>query len=258
VSGHHEEAGVALGALLVVLVALLALVGYLGAVAAAHPVRAWPRLRSTAWVGGVLAVLGGTVGPLATAAHTDFTAHAVTHLLVGMLGPLLLVCGAPATVALRALPVPQARRLSRLLAGRPLSWLSEPVVAAVLSVGGLALLYLTPLYGWAQRDPVLHLLVHAHLLVAGYLLTASLVGADPMPHRRSFPHRAVVLVAAAAGHAILTKHLYAYPPDGVTTGAAQAGALVMYYGGDVVELALAALLCSRWFARPRWRTVAPA
>jgi putative membrane protein len=50
-------------------------------------------------------------------------------------------------------------------------------------------------------------------------------------------------VLSAAAHGILARHLYA-------TGWG-AGAMVMYYGGDVVEVTLAALLCREWLAAPR-------
>jgi putative membrane protein len=130
---------------------------------------------------------------------------------------------------------------------RPLRVLTEPSVAALLDLGGLWLLYTTPLFALAQHQPVVHLLVHVHLVLAGYLLSAVLVGPDPLPHRRSPLHRALVLVAVMAAHGILAKHLYAQPPAGVGAGA-ETGAMVMYYGGDLVELVLVVLLCRRWFS----------
>lgn len=212
--------------------------------------RRWPRTRTLCWLAGLLALLAGSVGPLVAAAHTDFRAHAAAHVLVGMLGPLLLVGGAPVTLALRTLPVPTGRRLTALLGARPLRLLTAPAVAALLDVGGLWLLYTSPLLGLTQRHADVHLLVHAHLVLAGYLLAAVLVGRDPLPHRASYRHRAVILVAALAAHSILAKLLYAHPPAGVDPATTESGAMIMYYGGDVVELALAVLLCRRWFARP--------
>ena len=68
-----------------------------------------------------------------------------------------------------------------------------------------------------------------------------------MPHRRPYVHRAVVLVLALAAHDILAKSLYAAPPAGVAVEQAQVGAMIMYYGGDAVDLALAVVLCERWY-----------
>jgi len=58
-------------------------------------------------------------------------------------------------------------------------------------------------------------------------------------------------VAALAAHGILAKHLYVHPPLGVAAGTGETGAMVMYYGGDAVELVVAALLCRAWFGRRR-------
>jgi putative membrane protein len=228
---------------------VLAALAYLVAVPLAGRGRRWPWYRTASWLSGTAAVLVATVGPLEAAADTSFVAHAVAHVLLGMLAPLLLVLGAPVTVALRALPVSAGRRLSRLLTGRPLRWLTEPAVALVLAVGGLWLLYLTPLYALSREHPGLHLLVHLHLVAAGYLLATALVGVDPAPHRRSPGHRSVVLVAAVAGHDILAKYLYGHPPEGVGSAAAQLGSMVMYYAGDAVEVATMVLLCARWSRR---------
>lgn len=213
--------------------------------------RPWPRTRTWCWLGGTLAVLLGSAGPLATAAHTDFRAHAAAHVLVGMLGPLLLCLGAPVTLALRTLPVAVGRRLTALLRRRPLRVLTEPSVVVLLNGGGLWLLYTTPLFRLAHDHAGVHLLVHVHLVLAGYLLAAVLVGPDPLPHRRSHLHRAVALVVVLAAHGVLAKLVYAAPPAGVDPATAQVGAMVMYYGGDAVELVLAVLLCRSWFLGSR-------
>jgi putative membrane protein len=161
----------------------------------------------------------------------------------------LLVAAAPVTLLLRALPVGAARRVTWLLGTRLLRWLTEPVVAAALNIGGLWILYGTPVYALSQSYGWLHLLVHAHLLITGYLVTTALVGRDPMPHRRGHGHRAVVLVALLAGHAILAKWLYAVPPAGVPVERAQTGAMIMYYGGDALSLVLVVWLCAEWYRR---------
>jgi putative membrane protein len=136
-----------------------------------------------------------------------------------------------------------------LLGTWPLRWLTEPVVAAVLSIGGLWVLYGTPVYALSQSYGWLHLLVHAHLMITGYLVTASLVGRDPMPHRRSHGYRAVVLMALIAAHAIVAKALYAVPPLGVPVELAESGAMIMYYGGDALSLVLVVWLCAEWYRR---------
>ena len=209
--------------------------------------RAWSRLRDVSWLTGLASVATTLVGPLAAAAHRDGAAHMVAHLLAGMLAPLLLVAAAPATLALRSLDVVPARRLARVLASTPLRVATHPLVAALLSVGSLWILYATPLAG-AMRDlPLVHELVIVHVVIAGYLFTASIVPVDPSPHRASFPLRLVVLVAAIAAHSILAKHVFAVAPAGWTAAEAESAGLVMYYGGDALELVLLVAFFAQWY-----------
>ena len=209
----------------------------------------WSWWRVVAWASAMGLVLVSLTGRLGQAAAVDFRAHVVTHLLLGQAVPLLLVAAAPVTLLLRVLPIAAARRVTWLLGTRPLRWLTEPAVAAALNLGGLWVVYGTPVFALSQFYGWLHLLVHAHLLISGYLVTTALVGRDPMPHRRSHGHRAVVLVAVLAGHAILAKALYAVPPAGVPVELAETGAMIMYYGGDALGLVLVVWLCAEWYRR---------
>ncbi|HEY5788548.1 MAG TPA: cytochrome c oxidase assembly protein [Microlunatus sp.] len=230
-----------------------AILAYLAVVAISD--RPWPRRRTAMWLAGNVTAAAALGGPLAAAADGDFVAHAVTHLLLGMIAPLLLVLGAPITLVLRAAPVGRARHVSRMLRSPPLRILTEPTVAATLSVGGLWLLYTTELYAVAQRMPAVHLLVHVHMFLAGYLFTVIMISVDPLPHRRGHLHRSVVLVLALAGHDVLAKFLYAHPPTGVPGPEAETGAMIMYYGGDLVDVVLMIIICAQWFRvrgrRPR-------
>lgn len=65
--------------------------------------------------------------------------------------------------------------------------------------------------------------------------------------------RAGVLVAFVAAHSVLAKWLYAHPPAGVSPADARTGAQLMYYAGDVVDVALIVLLVAGWYAATRPR-----
>jgi putative membrane protein len=226
----------------------VAVVAYLAGVAGSHRRgRPWHPGRSVLWCAGVVAAAASVAGPLAAAAHEDFTAHMWTHLLGGMIAPLLLVLAAPVTLALRTLAVTPARRLSRMLRSAPARTLAHPVPALILSTGGLWLIYLTPVFAAMRTAPLAHLVVHAHLLAAGYLFTAAIIDSDPRPHRSARPLRAGVLLVAVAAHGILAKHLYASPPSGVTDAAAAEGAQLMYYAGAGVEAAIIVIFCAQWY-----------
>lgn len=213
----------------------------------------WPLHRTLFWYAGLACVGAALVGPIAAAAHASFTGHMVGHLLLGMIGPLLLVRAAPVTLALRALPTARARSLSALLRTPWVRFVTHPVVAAVLNAGGLWVLYATDLYHATHGSVWVHALVHAHVFLAGYVFTESIVGVDPNPRRASMRTRSVVLVAFIAAHSILSKWLYANPPVGVEVADARAGAQLMYYGGDAVDVLIIVLLFAGWYSATRPR-----
>lgn len=246
---HHGAAASVVPTMLVIGAGLVGLLGgYLAALgAAARRGRRWPWWRVACAVGGVASGLAAVV--LGPAAHHDFVAHMAGHLLLGMVAPLLLVASAPVTLLLRALPVGAARHVSAVLAGRYLQVVAHPVVAAALDVGGLWLLHATGLHGWMHASSLGHLLVHLHVLLAGWLFTAAILQVDPTPHPSSRRLRAVVLVAFLALHSALGKHVFANPPAGVPRPDAEAGAQLMYYGGDAVDLLLVVGLCWDWYRR---------
>jgi putative membrane protein len=243
----------------VVVLIVAAAAGYVAAAMPLWRTGRWSGARILLWCAGMVAVAVPLAGPLAQRAHHDFVAHMAGHLLLGMLAPLLLVLAAPITLALRRLPVVQGRWLTRLLAAAPVRLLTHPVSASLLNIGGLWLLYRSSLHGLLNDNAAVHMLVHAHVLAAGYLFAFAFVGVDPAPHRLRFPPRAVVLLIALAAHAILAKSLYANPPVRVPVGQAQTGAMVMYYGGDAVDLLLIITFFWQWFhaTRPRRRGLQP-
>ena len=189
-------------------------------------------------------------------AHQDFRWHMGQHLVMGMFAPLLLVCAAPGTLLLRAVPVAWARWLVWLGHRTPLRWGWHPLVASLLNVGGMYLLYMTPLFLWSLHHPLGHVLVHVHFVLAGFLYCqAILAGPDRIPGVASRRLRGTVLWVSAGMHAILGKLMYARPwPEGTPFSEAmlQQGAMLMYYGGDLAEL----LLMLVFFATPDWRTAA--
>lgn len=240
----------------VVVLLAVAATGYAVALWSARGRTRWPARRTLSWYAGLACAGVALLGPVATAAHARFTAHMLGHLLLGMTAPLLLVLAAPVTLALLALPMTAARSLTGLLRRRSVRFVAHPVAAAVLNAGGLWVLYTTPLYSSMHDSVLLYALVHAHVLLAGYLFTAALVGPDPDPHRASMRVRSGVLIAFMAVHSVLAKWLYAHPPVGIGEADGQAGAQLMYYGGDAVDVILVVLLFTGWYTatRPRGRT----
>ncbi|MDQ0256056.1 putative membrane protein [Evansella vedderi] len=216
--------------------------------------RKWPTYRTVYWMMGVFAAIVAVAGPLAVKAHVYFTAHMLAHLFLGMLAPLLLALGAPVTLFLRTINVKRARRITKLLKRKPIRIVTDPIVASTLNIGGLWLLYTTSLYTVMHEHILIHILVHVHLFLAGYLFTISMIYIDPAAHRTSYLYRSVVFILALAGHGILSKYIYVNPPEGVTEEQGEIGAMIMYYGGDLVDIIIIFMLCLQWYreTRPRF------
>jgi putative membrane protein len=254
---HLETAGTVIGIgtqLILALPFIVGLVIYIWAIIHSNRTyKKWPISRTILWLAGVFLAAAAVAGPIAERAHHDFQVHMLGHLFLGMLAPLLMALAAPMTLVMRTLPTEYARKLTRLLKSRPLQLVSDPLFTAFLNAGGLWILYTTSLYGAMHQNVLLHIFIHMHVFLAGYLFTVSLIYIDPIPHRSTYIYRAVVLAAAMAAHGILSKVIYARPPEGVPVNQAEAGGMLMYYGGDAVDMMLIFILCLQWYkaARPK-------
>lgn len=223
-------------------VSVFALLAYLAAVFAQRSSsRGWSYWRTLSFSSGILLLLIALLPDVVAYAQRDMRGHMVQHLLLGMLAPLGLVFGAPVTLALRTLPPKGARVLIAVLRNRGIRFVSHPVTAMFLNVGGMYLLYLTPLYAAMHESTSLHALIHWHFLAAGCLFTWAIAGPDPAPNRPSKGFRLFVLFVSIGAHAFLSKAMYAYGwPAGAhhSLEEVRAGAKIMYYGGDFAELLL--------------------
>ncbi|PYE18628.1 putative membrane protein [Williamsia limnetica] len=206
--------------------------------------RGWSRWRTTSFVVGIVILMVA----LRPSVSESFGDHMTGHLLIGMFAPLALVMAAPVTLYLRTVSARRGRALVHALAWKPLRWVINPITLLVANVGGLAVLYLTPLYAFADSYPLVHTAVHVHFFVAGYLFAWMIAGPDPGPSRPSVPRRLVVLGIAIAGHAVLAQMLYAgifvrvdAPPSELRDGGT-----LMYYWGDLAEILLALALLLTW------------
>lgn len=208
----------------------------------------WPGWRDASFAAGSAGPTWAAVGSLPGG---PFTAHMVQHLIVGMTTPLLLVVARPLTLLLRVLAPGAGRRgLLTLAHSRGAGWLLFPPSAALLDVGGLWLLYRTELFATSQHVPWLNALIHTHVLAAGLLFTFAVCLLDPVRRRYGLAVRGATLLAAGAAHGVLAKSMYAAGPPGTdfTTADLHTGAQIMYYGGDLVEAALAVVLAGSWYA----------
>jgi putative membrane protein len=166
-----------------------------------------------------------------------------------MAAPAFLALSAPVTLALRTLPRCPRRMLLRLLRSFPVAVLAAPATAVVLDLGGLYALYLTGLYKTAEHNDLIHAAVHMHMFLAGCLFSWAVIGIDPGRRRPGTWVRLTALIIATAGHDTLAKLIYAWnlPAGGGSIASRHTGAELMYYGGTVIEVALAAVMMAQWY-----------
>ena len=148
----------------------------------------WPLGRTVAWMLGCGLLLFTTSSGMGRYMPAMFSMHMAAHMLLSMLIPILLVLGAPTTLALRALPTagkgnPPGPR-EWLLAGLHSRWsrfFTHPVVATLMFVAGFYALYFGGIFDAAVSRHGAHVLMNLHFLMSGYLFYWVVIGIDPTP-----------------------------------------------------------------------------
>ncbi|NMH99926.1 cytochrome c oxidase assembly protein [Pseudonocardia acidicola] len=168
----------------------------------------WPRGRTVAWLSGCVALLLATSSGIGRYAPAMFSVHMAGHMMLSMLVPILLVLGAPATLALRALPPagrsapPGPREWLLAAVHSPLArWLTHPLVALPLFVGSYYALYFSNLFATALNQHWAHVAMNAHFLLVGTLFFWPLIGVDPAPRRLPPAARLGIVFASVPFHA---------------------------------------------------------
>ena len=172
-------------------------------------------LRKTVGLGGAAVVVAAQLAPL----DGSFWTHMLQHLLIGDLGPLLLVAGRP-------LRVPWAPALA--------------VWSAVL-VGW----HVTAPYDAALRHPAIHLVQHASVLAAGVALWSVVLG-PRLSTTRKLPFVGAAWTVSLGLSQVFLWSGHAYYA-GYSLNDQRAGGGVMLVEGSVVMLGLVVWLLLRLF-----------
>lgn len=227
---------------------------------------AWPVYRTVLWVAGMLLLFYVTNGGVNVYERFLFSQHMLAHMVLGMAVPVLLVPGAPITLALRAI----AKRsdgsrgprewIMLLVHSRPFAVLANPLVAAGLFAASLWVFYYTPVFSWATTDHIGHEWMIIHFLLTGYLFVQSLIGIDPSPGRPPYPVRLLILLATMAFHAFFGLALMSgsgllladwYGAMGWANGVSalqdqQNGGGIAWSVGEIPTVALAIVVAIMW------------
>jgi cytochrome c oxidase assembly factor CtaG len=214
--------------------AVLSLLGVVGYLAALVVLRrsgvAWPWWRTASWIAGCLSLFAVTGTWLNGYSMVLFSVHMAQHMVLSMISPLLLLIGAPVTLALRTLPrgrslagVPRALLLDALHS-RVARFLSHPLFTLPLFLGSLYGVYFTPVFDALMGNPVGHQFMLAHFTVTGLLFFGPILSQDPWPRTMGHGGRMLELLIPMPLHAFfgvaimmagsLVVETFARPPAG--------------------------------------------
>ncbi|KOU53352.1 cytochrome c oxidase assembly protein [Streptomyces sp. WM6378] len=227
----------------------------------------WPVSRMIFWTVGVL-----TIGLVMCTKLNDygmvmFSVHMVQHMVISMLSPILLLLGAPVTLALRALPVaPRGRKgprelLLMLLHSRYMKIITHPAFTIPLFIASLYGLYFTPLFDFLMESKTGHIAMMVHFLAVGLVFFWPIMGVDPGPHRPGYVMRMLELFAGMPFHAFFGIALmmasepmigtYKNPPASLGIDALtdqQAGGGIAWAFSEIPSVLVLIALVFQWYA----------
>lgn len=234
----------------------------LGAVALALYAQAYVRVRgrraaNASAASALLFASGVAVSVLAVVSPVDavgesqlLSAHMLQHLLLGDVGPLLLVLGTRGPIGVFLLPAPVLRVVARGPLRAVLSFLLRPRVSLLAWLAVLGGWHVPAAYDAAIAHPALHVVEHVCFAAAGMLAWTQIV--DPARRARlSVGQRAMFAFALLAASGILAEVLVAmhplYPhyaavldrPFGWTAGQDQSRGALLMMAEQIATLATA-------------------
>ncbi|MGW6011806.1 cytochrome c oxidase assembly protein [Streptomyces sp. NPDC055210] len=168
---------------------------------------AWPVGRTVAFVVGVLTVMLVLCTGLNDYGMVMFSVHMVQHMVISMLSPILILLGAPITLALRALPTAGRGRtgprelLLMLLHSRFMRVVTHPAFTIPLFIASLYALYFSPIFDFLMGSKTGHVAMMCHFLAVGLVFFWPIMGVDPGPHRPGYLMRMLELFAGMPFHA---------------------------------------------------------
>jgi putative copper resistance protein D len=225
-----------------------------------HPGNPIPTWRLWSWLAGLGAIILALASPIEFYDTTLFSVHMVQHLLLSFVAAPLLVLAAPITLLLRWVS-PEARRrwVLPVLESRVVRFIARPLVAWVAFAGVMWFSHFSPLFDAALDDLALHRLEHALFLGTALLFWWPVIGADPSPHRLTYPGRILYLalgmpLSSLLGLVIFSAQQPLYPHyedlvrdwgPTVMEDQALAGG-IMWAGGDAAFVLALVLAVAAW------------
>jgi putative copper resistance protein D len=235
-------------------------------VRARFPANPWPRDRVGWFLAGLATILVALESPLDVYAGVLFSVHMIQHILLGFVAAPMLVAGAPVTLALRALPPSgrPRRTIQRLVHGRIVRFLTNPLVAWLLFAATMVVTHFSPLYEAALEHQWIHDLEHLLFLGSGLLFWYPVIGVDPSAWRMPHPLRLLYVILGGPVNTFVALAIYSsnavlYPyyaslrrswgPSPLSDQ--QMAGAIMWVIGDLALLVAVVLVAVAWMHQDR-------
>lgn len=229
-----------------------------------HPVSRWQR---ASFFSGLLVIFVALQSPVDALAGHYFFIHQAQHLALRMIGPLLILLGAPLTPILRGMPPWALQGIVRPIVGNPLArkaydFITNPVLTAFLFLGTLYLWQIPTLHNAAVRNDVVHALMHTTMMISGFLFWWLVV--DPKPHRSRLHHGLrvlylglIVIPNTVLGAAITFNREFIYSAYSEVEQPfplsplidQQLGGLLLWVVGDMMSILVAGIVMMIWYQK---------
>ena len=229
-----------------------------------HPVNFWQK---ASFFAGLLAIFLALQTPIDALAEHSFAFHQLQHILIRMVGPLLVLLGAPLTPMLRGLPPwallgivrpivrnPNARRAYELI--------TNPVLTTVFFLSTLYVWQIPSPHNLALHNYGVHQCMHFLMAFSGFLFFWLVI--DPKPHRSRLHYGLrvlylglIVIPNTLLGAAITFSNDVLYSgyaermqPFGLSLMTdQQLGGLLLWVPGDMMSIIVAGVVMVMWYQR---------
>ncbi|MEE2880667.1 MAG: cytochrome c oxidase assembly protein [Chloroflexota bacterium] len=234
-----------------------------------HPISQWQRI---SFFSGLIVIFLALQSPIDPLAEHQFSIHQVQHLLLRMIGPLLVLSGAPLTPMLRGAPpwflqvvIKPIVRVS--VSHQIYGFITNPVLTTLVFIATIYLWQIPAVHDMAVRSDLVHSGMHSTMLISGFMFWWLVI--DPKPHRSRlhFALRILYLGLIVIPNTILgasitfSSHLLyeAYQEFPQPLGLSplidqQLGGLILWVVGDMMSILAAGIVMILWYKKEQDQT----
>ena len=250
--------------LLLLMVAYLYLNGLNNWRRPSHPISRWQR---ASFFTGLFVIFIALQSPVANLAEHLLSFHQLQHFLLRMLGPLLVLLGAPLTPMLRGLPPWALQGFVKPTVRYPLARaiyekLTNPVITSVIFMGTLYLWQVPGAFNLALRNEFVHAIMHMTMMSSGFIFYWAVI--DPAPRRSRvhygvrvlylglivIPNTLLGAVITFSRGIIYTEYENVYQPFDISLLTdQQLGGLLLWVPGDMMSILVAGIVMIMWYER---------